>query len=486
MIRYTIKLRMGMRLGLLLSFLVVIGLVGLYGIERANQGARAIYRDDVLVLGQLGRMLGVQEELRQALAAGPAGEHAAELGGRLRTLQNGLPADPDTASLEAVGRHWQEASGGSVVPALAAYRLAVQRVFETRLALGSRRYEAVSGQGTHIRDIALGVALFGLLLAVISDGVFVRSVTVRIREALQLARTIASGQLDNRIPALYSDEIGELRMAFRHMDEHLSAVIRKVRGSAGAVNESAQDLATDNGELAQIMQEQATSLARIALTMEDMARTVRQTADNAGHAERLATDARAQAERGGAVVAQMTHAMQAIDLSSRRIADITGEIDGIAFQTNLLALNAAVEAARAGEQGRGFAVVAGEVRGLAQRSATAAREIKRIIGDSLEKVSSGSQLATQSGADLQRIVASVRKLTDIVGDIAVSSQQQASGIAEVSGAMSQMDEATRRNHGQVEDIGRASRDMLVQAGMLTGEVEYFRFGHDAPIDATAH
>jgi methyl-accepting chemotaxis protein len=422
MIRYTIKLRMGARLSLLLLFLMAIGMVGIYGIERANAGAERLYREDISALGEWGHRLNA--------------------------------ADPRE-------------------------RVTAVQAFEQHLALAQSHHSEVSAEGHAIRNLALGVVLAGLLLTVVSDGLFVRSITARIRAALELARTVASGRLDNRIPTLYSDEIGELRTAFREMDEHLSSVIRRVRGSADTVNGTSRALASGNGELALLMREQASSLEQAATSMGAMAQFVRRTADNAGEADRLAAQARSQAERGGAAMAQMTQAMEAIDHSSHRIADITGEIDGIAFQTNLLALNAAVEAARAGEQGRGFAVVAEEVRNLAQRSAAAAREIKRVIGESQSTVTEGAQRVHRSCADFEDILSSVRKLSDVVGDIAAASERQAADVVQVSGTVMRMDESMRRHHEQVQSVSRASKALLEQAGVLASEVEYFSFTAEA-------
>jgi methyl-accepting chemotaxis protein len=421
MIRYTIKLRMGARLSLLLLFLMAIGMVGIYGIERANAGAEQLYQEDVLTLGEWGHRLNTSDAHERAAAA---------------------------------------------------------QAFEQHLALAQSHHSVVSAQGQAIRNVALGVVLAGLLLSVISDGMFVRSITARIRAALELARMVANGKLDNRIPTLYSDEIGELRTAFREMDEHLSSVIRRVRGSADTVNGTSRELARGNGQLASLMREQASSLGQASASMEAMAQFVRRTADNAGEADRLAAEARAQAERGGAAMMQMTQAMDAIDQSSQRIADITGEIDGIAFQTNLLALNAAVEAARAGEQGRGFAVVAEEVRNLAQRSAAAAREIKRVIGESQATVAEGAQWVNRSCADFEDITRSVRKLSDIVGDIAAASEHQAADVVQVSATVTSMDTSMRKHHEQVQGVHRASQALLEQAGVLAEEVEFFSFADE--------
>ncbi|GGA10197.1 methyl-accepting chemotaxis protein [Dyella caseinilytica] len=422
MIRYTIKLRMGARLGLLLLFLMAIGIVGIYGIERANAGAERLYRVDVLALADSGHRLNVSDAHERAAAA---------------------------------------------------------QVFEQHLALAQAHYSEIAAEGHYIGDVALGVVLFGLLLTVVSDGLFVRSITARIRAALELARTVASGRLDNHIPTLYSDEIGELRSAFREMDEHLSSVIRRVRGSADTVNGTSRALASGNSELAALMHEQASSLSEAATSMEAMAQIIRRTANNAGEADQLAAQARAQAERGGTAMAQMTQAMEAIGQSSHRIADITGEIDGIAFQTNLLALNAAVEAARAGEQGRGFAVVAEEVRNLAQRSAGAAREIKRVIGESQTTVAEGAQWVHRSCVDFEDIMQSIRKLSDIVGEIAAASEHQAADVAQVSTTVTRMNTSMSKHHDQVQTVNHASQALLEQAGMLANEVEYFNFAAES-------
>jgi methyl-accepting chemotaxis protein len=421
MIRYTIKLRMGMRLGLLLLFLMAIGMVGIYGIERANAGVEQQYREDVLTLGEWGRRINTPDPRERADA---------------------------------------------------------EQAFEQDLARAQTRYTEISAQGHDLRSMALGVVLFGLLLTVVSDGLFVRSITARIRAALELARTIAHGRLDNRIATLYSDEIGDLRSAFREMDEHLSSVIRRVRGSADTVNGTSRELASGNGELVTLMRDQASSLGQAASRMEAMAQLVRHTADNSGEADRLAVEARTQAERGGTAIARMTQAMDEIGQSSQRIADITGEIDGIAFQTNLLALNAAVEAARAGEQGRGFAVVAEEVRNLAQRSAAAAREIKRLIGESQTTVAEGAQWVRRSSADFDDIVRSVRKLGDVVGEIAAASERQAADVAQVSSTVTRMDSSMQKHHEQVQSVNRAGQALLEQAGMLTNEVEFFSFANE--------
>jgi methyl-accepting chemotaxis protein len=241
---------------------------------------------------------------------------------------------------------------------------------------------------------------------------------------------------------------------------------------------SAEEISSSNVNLSQRTEEQASSLEETASSMEQMTATVRQNADNAAQANQLAAAARAQAEKGGAVVAEAIGAMQAIDDSSKKIADIIGVIDEIAFQTNLLALNAAVEAARAGEQGRGFAVVASEVRGLASRSAGAAKEIKALIHDSVAKVEQGSKLVDDSGHTLAEIVASVKRVTDIVSEIAAASREQASGIDEVNRAVAQMDEVTQHNAALVEEASAAAQALSEQASRLDAIMAKYNVTHE--------
>ncbi|MEY4761515.1 MAG: hypothetical protein RLZZ200_1371, partial [Pseudomonadota bacterium] len=256
--------------------------------------------------------------------------------------------------------------------------------------------------------------------------------------------------------------------------DNMSGVISQVKDAASEVHRGADEISQGNTNLSQRTEEQASSLEETASSMEEMTSTVKQNADNAGQANQLAVAARDQAEKGGAVVAKAVRAMSEINDSSKRIADIIGVIDEIAFQTNLLALNAAVEAARAGEQGRGFAVVATEVRNLAGRSATAAKEIKGLIQDSVKKVDEGSVLVTQSGATLEQIVSAVKKVTDIVAEIAAASQEQSAGIEQVNKAVMQLDELTQQNAALVEQASAASQSMADQARGLNETMARYR------------
>jgi methyl-accepting chemotaxis protein len=272
--------------------------------------------------------------------------------------------------------------------------------------------------------------------------------------------------------------------------DNITAMVSSVKVAAGEIHRGAQEISAGNSNLSLRTEEQAASLEETASSMEEMTTTVKQNADNAGQANQLALAARDQAEQGGMVVGKAVQAMSGINDSARKIADIIGVIDEIAFQTNLLALNAAVEAARAGEQGRGFAVVATEVRNLAGRSATAAKEIKGLIQDSVKKVTDGSVLVTQSGQTLEQIVTSVKKVSDIVAEIAAASREQSLGIEQVGRAVMQMDELTQQNAALVEQATAASQHMAVEAGGLNEMMSRYDFGgivHGAPAgsDSTA-
>src|SRR6201999_2845929 len=262
--------------------------------------------------------------------------------------------------------------------------------------------------------------------------------------------------------------------------DNMSEVVSKVKTVASEVRRGADEISQGNANLSQRTEEQSSSLEETASSMEEMTSTVKQNADNAGQANQLATAARDQAEKGGAVVGSAVKAMADINESSKKISDIIGVIDDIAFQTNLLALNAAVEAARAGEQGRGFAVVATEVRILAGRSATAAKEIKELIQDSVRKVEDGSTLVTQSGQTLDQIVTAVKKVSDIVAEIAAASREQHAGIEQVNKAVMQMDEMTQQNAALVEQATAASQSMAEQARDLTTMMQKYQVNDSQP------
>jgi methyl-accepting chemotaxis protein len=301
------------------------------------------------------------------------------------------------------------------------------------------------------------------------------------KEVQSIIDGVIAGQLNARIPMEGKTGFFEtLARGINALAQNMNEVVSQVKAAAGEVTKGADEISQGNANLSQRTEEQASSLEETASSMEEMTSTVKQNADNAGQANQLAVAARDQAEKGGAVVARAVSAMGEINGASKKIADIIGVIDEIAFQTNLLALNAAVEAARAGEQGRGFAVVATEVRNLAGRSATAAKEIKALIQDSVQKVAEGSSLVTQSGATLEQIVASVKKVTDIVAEIAAASTEQSAGIEQVNKAVMQLDELTQQNAALVEEASAASQSMAEQARGLNDMMDRYDVG-DEPV-----
>jgi len=338
--------------------------------------------------------------------------------------------------------------------------------------------QAFMDNAHHERDAAITMthALLGaaIVVAVVLALLITRSVTRPMQQAVAVAWKVAGGDLSSRIESRSKDETGQLLAALKAMNEKLLQVVNEVRGGGDTVSAAANEIAQGNDDLSQRTQRQASTLEETAASMEEMSATVNQNADNARKASALAARARDQAEQGGRVVSEAIVAMSEINTSSKRIAEIIGVIDEIAFQTNLLALNAAVEAARAGEQGRGFAVVATEVRALAQRSAGAAKEIKTLIHDSDDKVRNGSALVDQSGQALLQIVESVRVVTDIVAEIAAASQEQSTGIAQVNKAVMQMDELTQHNAALVEEAAAASRTMEEQANNLVRSISFFK------------
>ncbi|WP_284616359.1 methyl-accepting chemotaxis protein [Aquabacterium humicola] len=328
-----------------------------------------------------------------------------------------------------------------------------------------------------------------LVAAAIAIGVIVawritRGIKLPIERAVRVAERIAEGDLGSNVEHNDSkDEIGRLLHAIAAMQARLRSLVGEIRQTADSIQVASAEVATGNQDLSARTEQAASNLQQTASSMEQLTGTVRQSADAASQANQLAASAASVAQRGGQVVSQVVTTMDAINASSKKIADIIGTIDGIAFQTNILALNAAVEAARAGEQGRGFAVVAGEVRSLAQRSAEAAREIKALIGNSVDKVETGSRLVTDAGTTMNEIVASVQRVTDIIGEITAASAEQSSGLGQINGAVTQLDQMTQQNAALVEESAAAAESLREQAGRLASLVATFNLGDSAHASA---
>jgi len=333
-----------------------------------------------------------------------------------------------------------------------------------------------STQAAYLRAkwMILGISCASLAGGLLLAFLMTRSITRPLGQAVNVAQQVASGDLTARIEVSDTSESGMLMRALRSMNDELAKVVGQVRDGTDSIASASGQIASGNRDLSSRTEAQASSLEQTAAAMQELTGTVRQNADNARLANQLADSASQVASRGGAVVDQVVEKMASINASSRKVVEIIGVIDGISFQTNILALNAAVEAARAGEQGRGFAVVASEVRSLAQRSAAAAKEIKTLIGDSVDEVKAGSTLVNEAGKTMEEVVGSVRRVTDIMAEITAASQEQAAGIGQVNDAIKQMDRTTQQNAALVEQASAAAQSMNDQAAGLVHAVRMFK------------
>jgi len=333
--------------------------------------------------------------------------------------------------------------------------------------------ESVSAYAT-ARAALWGLATVALIIATVLCVTVTRSIVRPLQRVVEGADALARGDLSVKIDVLRRDEAGVVAESLNRAITQLATIVGGVKHASESISSATQQLAAGNTDLSQRTEEQAASLEETASSMEELTATVRQNADNAQHATTLATTASGIAQRGGEVVGRMVDTMHGISDSSAKVGEIITVIEGIAFQTNILALNAAVEAARAGEQGRGFAVVASEVRTLAQRSASAAKEIKVLISESVDRVAAGSKLVEEAGSTINEVVQSVRRVTDIMGEISSASQEQRTGIEQVNQAVAQMDQVTQQNAALVEEASAAAQSMAEQAQALRDEVAVFR------------
>ncbi|WP_445233159.1 methyl-accepting chemotaxis protein, partial [Duganella rhizosphaerae] len=372
------------------------------------------------------------------------------------------------------------------MPSATAYQDKVQALLTMQRKAIDDTARAIDAANDRSNMLLMVLAVLMVSIGSLAAWVISRSITVPLKSAVEIAATVANGDLTTRFDAETSKcEIGELMTALKGMNDALRNVVSQVQSGTSTIATASNQIAAGNMDLSQRTEEQASSLEETASSMEQLTSTVRQNAENAKQANQLAQAASDVAERGGTIVGQVVDTMGSIDASSRKIVDIISVIDGIAFQTNILALNAAVEAARAGEQGRGFAVVASEVRNLAQRSAAAAKEIKELIGNSVEQVDIGAKLVQQAGTTMGDVVASVRRVTDIMGEITSASSEQSIGIDQVNTAITQMDQVTQQNAALVEQAAAAAASMQDQAARLADVAASFKLGDEGQQPALA-
>jgi methyl-accepting chemotaxis protein len=490
--------RLGLTTRMMMPFVVIfVGALGVLGTMsvRSNHGAmsrslekRAEILVRMLAVGvadslSLGETESLQKVLEGAKAAdadvvyvllvNPKGEVLASTDGGLK----GSRSDFDKTRAEVTAFVRSEVPGVESLFEVAApvtYK-GLGRIGVMRVGISSEELEARSRAATWT---IVGVGGLALLVGM---GVYViatRRITKPLRAAVDRLDELARGDADLtvRLPVAWQDEVGQLSQALNLFLDKLHRLVLEIRETSSQVGTASHQLSSATAQLSSGAQEHASSLEETAASLEEITGTVKQNADNARHANQLAVGARDTAESGGQVVVKAVSAMGEISRSSRKIAEIITVIDEIAFQTNLLALNAAVEAARAGDQGRGFAVVAAEVRNLAQRSAAAAREIKALIQDSVQKVEDGSALVGRSGQALEQIVSSVKRVTDIIAEIAAASQEQSQGIDQVNKAVSQMDQVVQSNAAQTEELSSTSHLLASQAADLQALVGRFKLG----------
>ena len=513
MSRMRIATRLSWLVGTLALLLAASGGLALYGLGRSEATLRSVYSAHLVPSTQIGQIKALLLRNRLAIALAMAEptpevvrERTAQVEAniaRITELWQAYMARALGAQEQALAEQFAAARKPFVQSGLLAAVAALRRadleaarsanaqvrvlfaevdrlsdaLVQQQVQEARAEYDQATARVATLRALSLAAVGLGLLFGLAMAALMVRALTRELGgepfEASDVARRVAAGDLGSAI-RLRGADTGSLMAQLAQMQQQLAQLVAGVRGNAQSVATASAQIAQGNLDLSQRTELQASALQQTAASMEQLTATVRHNADNARQASQSAIGASAVAAQGGSVVGEVVATMQAIDDSAQQIAQITGTIDGIAFQTNILALNAAVEAARAGEQGRGFAVVASEVRSLAQRSSEAAREIKRLITDSVQRVQAGSRLAGQAGTTMAEVVAAIRRVADIVAEISAASHEQSAGVAQVGQAVSQMDQATQQNAALVEESAAAAASLQQQASQLVQAVAVFR------------
>jgi methyl-accepting chemotaxis protein-1 (serine sensor receptor) len=509
--KFKISTRLFILTASLSALMLLVGLLGLTGINRSNDALRSVYENRTVALGQIAEVNAINLQNRLAVVNSVAFPDPAEITKyysefesnreRIAKVWDGYMATSMTTEETQLAKRLVEDRRNLVQdglqPAFVALRandiegakkLIVEKIrplyakvhegvnalIKLQLDEAKREYDDGVSRYQTLRAFAVGSMVAGLLIAVLLGLSLARGISRSLGLAVSTAEAISQGDLSRQIPIHGNDEVSLLLHAMKEMQDGLVKVVTNVRRGSEGVSTGSSEIASGNSDLSARTESQASALEQTAASMEELSSTVKQNAESARLANQLATSASTVAVQGGEVVAKVVSTMQGINASSRKIADIISVIDGIAFQTNILALNAAVEAARAGEQGRGFAVVASEVRSLAGRSAEAAREIKSLISASVERVEQGTLLVDQAGTTMSEVVDSIRRVTDIMGEISAASHEQSMGVQQVGEAVSQMDQATQQNAALVEEMAAAASSLNSQANELVRTVSAFK------------
>jgi len=506
--------RLALLAGILLTLLAGVGLIGVSALGSADEGMRRVYEKNTVPLVIVGEALSQLYQTRTLVVSGLGAESsdAADtyfkqvapanhrLAKHLDDYLARLTSEDERAkalSAQETAKHYV-ASGDKVVrlalggdfeaasslmrgDSEKAFRSARDALLESMVRERDNAQTSFQRNADSNHSIEMGMVallVLGLPLGAGLSYAIATSISRPLGRAVAVATSVADGDLTQSIESTSTDEVGQLLAALGRMNASLVGIVATLKASAEGVFQGSREIASGNMDLSSRTEIQASALQQTAASMEELSATVRHNANNSREANQLATGASAVAIHGGEVVGQVVTTMKGINDSSRKIADIIAVIDGIAFQTNILALNAAVEAARAGEQGRGFAVVASEVRSLAQRSATAAKEIKALIGDSVQRVQQGTTLVDQAGATMNDVVTAIRRVAHIVGEISSASAEQSSGVAQVGEAITQMDQTTQRNAALVEQGAAAAENLKAQAQHLVQAVSVFKLRDD--------
>lgn len=508
-----ISTRLVILISVMSAMLIGIGGIGLLGISQTNAALKTVYEDRTVPMGQVAEIQRLLLSNRLAIAntvLEPTPEviakNTAELEANITFIGKVWDAYMATALTEDEARIAKQFSADraqfvqqGLRPAVTALRAndtaqaqqliqekirplyapvatGIDALMKLQLDVAKQEFAAATVRYSSIRLLAISSILTGVLLAVMFGVALIRSTSRALNHAVEIANGISQGELNQAITPDGRDEVAQVLIAFSQMQGNLAKVVSDVRrGSEGVATASAQ-IASGNHDLSARTEQQASALEETAASMEQLGATVKQNAENAQQANQMAHAASSTAIQGGEVVAEVAETMKHINDASKRIVDIIGVIDGIAFQTNILALNAAVEAARAGEQGRGFAVVASEVRSLAGRSAAAAKDIKTLIGASVERVEQGTALVEQAGVTMGEVVSSIKRVTDLMGEISAASREQSQGVSQVGEAVTQMDQVTQQNAALVEEMAAAASSLKAQAQDLVGTVAVFKLG----------